>query len=82
MLEALVTATIVEIVVFLVVLVLYLVAVMRNLRKIAERLARVSMGVRAIETELGRAGPAVERLNHRLAGVTAGMGDLRGRAAR
>lgn len=72
----LVALTIVEIVLVLAVLVGYLVAVAASLRRSAVILAKVSFGVRAIETQTQAIGAHVPELNKRLTGLSHGLGDL------
>lgn len=75
----LVIATAVEIVLVLVVLVVYLLAITRSLRRTSVHLAKVSFGVRAIESQCAPIGPSVVRINEQLetiAGVLHDLGDL------
>lgn len=76
----LVVLTILEIVLVLAVLVGYLVAITRSLRRIAVLLGKVSFGVRAIETQTEAIGPAVIKLNEQLPAISAAFGDLTGLA--
>jgi hypothetical protein len=72
----LVVLTLVEIVAVLAVLVGYLVALARSLRRTAALLGKVAFGVRAIETQTEMIGAHVPRLNQRLTGVSAALADL------
>lgn len=67
------------VVAFAVVLVVYLVAILRALEAIGGRptsfLAKIRLGVRAIESETGALSPQVSRLNE---SATAILGGLRG----
>ena len=70
------------VVAFAAVLVVYLVAILRTLEAIGGRptsfLAKIRLGVRAIESETGALAPQVTRLNE---GATALLGGLQGVAA-
>lgn len=72
----LVTLTIIEIVVVLLVLVYYLLRIAASLRRTAAVLAKVSFGVRAIETQCNVIGPSVTTVNEQLAGVATALADL------
>ncbi len=61
--DLLVTLTIVEIVLVVVVLVYYLARVAASLRRTAVLLGKVSFGVRAIETQTQVIGPSVVAVN-------------------
>lgn len=72
----LVVLSLLEIALVLTVLVAYLVAIARSLRRTTRVLAKVSFGVRAIETQCQAVGPWTMRLNEQLAGLSAGLRDL------
>lgn len=72
----LVTLTIVEIVLVVVVLVYYLARVAASLRRTAVLLGKVAFGVRAIETQCQVIGPSVLTVNDQLTGVAAALADL------
>jgi hypothetical protein len=72
----LVTLTIVEIVLVVVVLVYYLVRVASSLRRTSALLGKVAFGVRAIETECNVIGPAVTTVNGQLETVADALADL------
>jgi uncharacterized protein YoxC len=72
----LIVLTIAEIVAVLAVLVIYLVAIARSLRRTATTLGKVAFGVRAIETQCETIGAAVPPLNARLHGVSTALADL------
>jgi len=72
----LVTLTLVEIVVVVAVLAYYLARIAASLRRTCVLLAKVSFGVRAIETQCSAIGPAVLKINDRLVGIAAGLADL------
>ncbi len=72
----LVTLTIVEIVLVVVVLVYYLARVAASLRRTAVLLGKVSFGVRAIETQTQVIGPSVVAVNGQLDGIADALADL------
>lgn len=75
----LITLTVVEIALVLGVLVGYLIAIAKSLRRTAVLLGKVSFGVRAIESQCAPIGPSVLRINEQLTGVAgalAGLTDL------
>lgn len=72
----LVVLTVVEIAAFAIVLVVYLVAIVRTLRRTSANLAKVSFGVRAIEDQCVPIGPSVVRINNQLQGIAAALGGL------
>jgi hypothetical protein len=76
MTSLLVTLTIVEIVLVVVVLVYYLVRVAASVRRTAVLLGKVAFGVRAIETQCNVIGPSVLTVNDQLAGVADALADL------
>ena len=65
--------TVVEILLFVVVLGTYLVRIATRLKSIASNLAKVTFGVRAIEQEAATVGPAASRINSALTGVVRGL---------
>lgn len=71
MLESLIALTIVEGLIFLGVVVGYLIVIMRRLRAVADLLAQVTFGVRAIEQQVANVKPHTERLNQRLSDLSA-----------
>ncbi len=72
----LITLTILEIAIVLLVLVGYLIAIAKSLRRTSELLGKVAFGVRAIETQCESVGPAVVTLNERLETVAGALADL------
>lgn len=62
----LVVLTVIEIVVFVGTLAFYPIAIARSLRRISQSLGKVTLGVRAIETQCASVGPSVTRINERL----------------
>ena len=72
----LITLTILEIVVVLIVLVYYLLRIAASLRRTSTLLGKVSFGVRAIETQTEVIGPSVLAVNAQLATIAGALGDL------
>ncbi len=72
----LVSLTIVEIVLVVVVLVYYLARIAASLRRTSTLLGKVAFGVRAIETQCQVIGPSVLTVNDQLAGVAHALADL------
>jgi ABC-type branched-subunit amino acid transport system permease subunit len=76
--------TVLEVLVLVGVLAVYLVAITRTLRRTSKSLAKVSFGVRAIETQCAPIGPSVTKINGQLetiAGALAGVAGLANAAA-
>jgi len=69
----LVVLTLVEIALVVAVLVAYLIAIARSLRRTSQTLAKVSFGVRAIETQCQAIGPSVLTINERLGAIAGGL---------
>ncbi len=74
--------TIVEIAALVIVLAIYLSVVARLLNSISANLARITFGVRAVETQCGVIGPAVDRINGNLADTANGLTDAAASAER
>ena len=72
----LVTLTIIEIVLVVVVLVYYLARIAGSLRRTSVLLGKTAFGVRAIETQCEVIGPSVLAVNDQLAGVASALADL------
>jgi hypothetical protein len=72
----LITLTVVEIVLVLIVLVYYLMRIAASLRRTSVLLGKVAFGVRAIETQCNVIGPAVLTVNDQLTGVAGALADL------
>lgn len=72
----LIVLTVVEIVIVVGALALYLVAIARSLGRISQSLAKVTFGVRAIETQTSSIGPSVVRVNEQLEVVAAALDGL------
>ncbi len=67
--------TVVEIAGLVVVLAIYLSVVARLLNSISANLARITFGVRAVETQCAVIGPAVDKINGNLADTAQGLTD-------
>ncbi|MDP8958858.1 MAG: hypothetical protein M3N51_06585 [Actinomycetota bacterium] len=78
----LVVLTVAEIVLVLVVLVVYLVAIRRRLELVTETLAKITFGVRAIESQTASIGASVTRLNRELQAIAGALGPLAEKADR
>lgn len=76
----LITLTVVEIVALVVVLAIYLIKVARHLRSIADTLAKVTFGVRAVESQVGVVGPGVTKINKTLEEIAAALPGVAGKA--
>jgi len=76
----LITLTVVEIALVVVVLVYYLMRISASLRRTSVLLGKVAFGVRAIETQCGVIGPSVVAVNGQLGGVSQALSDLAGLA--
>jgi len=72
----LVSLTIVEIVLVVVVLVYYLLRIAGSLRRTSTLLGKVAFGVRAIETQTNVIGPSVLVVNEQLTVIAAALDDL------
>ncbi|MDQ6798621.1 MAG: hypothetical protein M3011_11510 [Actinomycetota bacterium] len=65
--------TVIEIAGLVIVLALYLATVARLLNSISANLARITFGVRAVETMCAVIGPAVDKINGNLASTANGL---------
>ncbi len=74
--------TILEIAGLVVVLAIYLTTIARLLNSISSNLARITFGVRAVETQCAVIGPAVDRINSNLAETARGLSDAASSAER
>ena len=75
----LILGSVVEVMLLVAVLAWYLNQVAGSLHRTAEQLADVTWGVRAVETQCGRIGPGVTRINGQLAtiaGALAGVAEM------
>lgn len=76
----LITLTVIEIVALVVVLAAYLIAVARRLRSIADTLAKITFGVRAVEAQVGVIGPGVTKVNQTLGEIAGALPGIAAKA--
>ncbi|MGQ0743048.1 MAG: hypothetical protein ACT4OS_01650 [Acidimicrobiales bacterium] len=74
--------TVAEIGVLVGVLAYFLNVVARQLNRICASLAKITFGVRAVETQCAVIGPAVDRINGNLADTASGLNDAASLAER
>ena len=74
--------SVVEIGLLVLVLGLFLNKIAYQLNSISKTLAKITFGVRAVETQCAVIGPAADRINANLSQVAAGLEDAAGRAER
>ncbi len=74
--------TVFEIVLLVATLAFFLNVVARQLNSISATLAKITFGVRAVETQCLVIGPAADRINRNLAEVARGLDEAASRAAR
>ncbi len=67
--------SVVEIAALVIVLAIYLTTISRLLNSISSNLARITFGVRAVETQCAVIGPAVDRINGNLADTANGLNE-------
>lgn len=78
----LVTLTVIEIVALVVVLAIYLIALARHFRSIANTLAKLTFGVRAVEQQVGVIGPGVTKVNQTLEEIAGALPAIAEKAER
>lgn len=74
--------TILEIAGLVIVLAIYLATIARLLNSISANLARITFGVRAVETQCAVIGPAADRINGNLADTASALTDAAASAER
>ena len=67
--------TVVEIAALVIILAIYLATIARLLNSISANLARITFGVRAVETMCAVIGPAVDKINGNLSDTADGLTD-------
>ena len=82
MIPLLIVLTVVEVVLVVVVLGVYLVKIAESLRATIRYLAKVSFGVRAIETQCQTLGPSLTAINGQLEAIAGELAHLEQLAAR
>ena len=80
MTTVLVILTVVEVLIVIGALATYLVAISASLTRTSKNLAKVTFGVRAIETQCSSIGPSVTRANEQLNVIAGALGGLVGKA--
>lgn len=78
----LIVLTVVEIVAFIAVLAVYLVRISASLRRSSQNLAKVTFGVRAIETQCASIGPSVTKVNEQLRTIAGALDGIATKAER
>ena len=76
----LIVLTVVEIVLVTAVLAFYLNRISASLHETARHLAKVTYGVRAVETQCSSIGPSVVKINEQLATINGALGGVADRA--
>lgn len=76
----LVTLTVIEIVALVGVLAFYLVAIARHLRSVADTMAKITFGVRAVEQQVGVIGPGVTKVNQTLEEIAGALPGIAAKA--
>ena len=76
----LITLTVLEIALVVGVLAFYLIRISRSLYLSAQHLAKVTFGVRAVETQCASIGPSVTRINEQLLGISSALSGVADRA--
>lgn len=76
----LIILTVLEIALVVFVLAFYLIRISRSLHLSAGHLAKVTFGVRAVETQCSSIGPSVTRINEQLQGISAALSGVADRA--
>ncbi|HEX2700824.1 MAG TPA: hypothetical protein VHM89_11550 [Acidimicrobiales bacterium] len=74
--------TVVEILLFVAVLGFFLNRITQQLVSVNKTLAKITFGVRAVETQCHAIGPAADRINANLQSVAAGLEDAAARTER
>lgn len=77
-----VVCTVLEILLFVGVLGFFLNRITQQLVSVNKTLAKITFGVRAVETQCYAIGPAADRINANLASVAAGLEDAASRTER
>lgn len=76
----LMTLSVLEILALVVVLAIFLVLITNRLRSIADTLAQVAFGVRAVEVQVRNVGPSLQRVNSILRDMTNALPGVAGKA--
>lgn len=78
----LIILTVTEVLVLVGALAAYLIAISRSLRRTSQSLAKVTFGVRAIETQCSSIGPSVTKVNEQLTVIAGALDGLVTKAER
>ncbi len=78
----LIVLTVLEIALVIGVLALYLIRISASLRRSSQNLAKVTFGVRAIETQCASIGPSVVRVNEQLRTIAGALDQIATKAER
>ncbi len=76
----LITLSVVEVVLVVLVLVYYLIQISKSLHETSRHLAKITFGVRAVETQCSTIGPSVVRINEQLATIAGAVGGVADKA--
>lgn len=76
----LIVLTVAEIALVIAVLAFFLIRISRSLHATAQHLAKVTYGVRAVETQCSTIGPSVTRINEQLVGIAGAVAGVADRA--
>jgi hypothetical protein len=77
-----VVCTVLEILLFVAVLGFFLNRITQQLVSVNKTLAKITFGVRAVETQCHAIGPAADRINANLSSIAAGLEDAASRTER
>lgn len=80
--RTLMTLSVIEILLFVLVLAIYLIAVVVRLRSISDNLGKVAFGVRAVEVQTNNIGPSLQRLNGLLREINDALAGIAAKAER
>jgi len=76
----LITLSVIEVVLVLLVLVYYLLQISKSLHETSRFLAKITFGVRAVETQCSTIGPSVVRINEQLTTIAGAVGGVADKA--
>lgn len=76
----LVTLTVIEIVALVAVLAFFLILIARHLRSVADSLAKITFGVRAVEQQVSVVGPGVTKVNQTLEEIAGALPGIAAKA--
>lgn len=76
----LITLSVVEVVLVISVLAYYLIQISKSLNETSRHLAKITFGVRAVETQCSTIGPSVVRINEQLGTIAGAVGGVADKA--